>query len=74
MVESYEVHLPNEKKFKYSNPHVNNAMSISMSNLQAISHITEDICECCSTQTGTLLKTSQDFEGRLEHSYILTSW
>lgn len=60
---THEVRLSNQKNFKHSSPLVNNAISISVSNMQPSAHFTEDSCECGSTQTEKLLKTSQDFWG-----------
>lgn len=57
----HEVHLSNQKNFKHSNPHVNNAPSITVFNMQPTAHITEDSCECGLAQTVKLLKTSHNF-------------
>lgn len=64
---THEVRLSNQKTFKHSSPRVNNAISISVSNMQPSGHFTVHSWECGSTQTEKLLKTSQDFWGRLEH-------
>lgn len=60
---SHEVRLSNQKTFKHSSPRVNNAVSISVSNMQPSGHFTVHSWECGSTQTEKLLKTSQDFWG-----------